>query len=208
MSRHARVFLVRHADTVFTEQGLIHGSLDSPLSEEGLRQSGLTAERLRGENFDAFYSSPLGRAMATATIIGEAVDMKPIPVPGLAERDFGWMEGWPLPRAHSNALLSRLRLILIRMNFALSGERRGDFEARVAGALQMILNRHPDGRILTVTHWGVLTMIMHLLVGGDWGQWAKSADWSACGISEIQRQDKHWQTVYLNDSRHLEREGN
>lgn len=207
MNKRTRLVMVRHADTEFTEEGLLHGSLDSPLSEGGRDQARRTAERLSGSDFDALYSSPLGRSLTTADIIAGEIGLEPIPEPGLTERDFGWMEGKPLPRRDANALLRRLYQFLIRVSFALSGEGSKDFERRVARTLEAILRRHPHGQLILVTHWGVLTMIMLQLLGGSWREWVEAANWSACSITEVRRSHGVWEAVRTNDTEHLDQKG-
>jgi broad specificity phosphatase PhoE len=199
--------MVRHADTEFTERRLLHGSLDSPLSHAGQTQARRTAERLSGEEFEGLYSSPLGRSLTTAAVIGDAIGLQPIPEPGLAERDFGWMEGRPLPKRDANAIVWRAYQLLVRASFALSGEGLREFEARVADALHAILSRHPRDRVTLVTHWGVLSMIMHQLLGGDRREWLRSANWGPCSITEVTRSNGEWEPVRVNDRGHLADEG-
>ncbi len=203
MTRHTHLLLMRHADTEFTEQGLIHGSLDSPLSEAGRRQSKQAAERLRGEEFDVLYSSPLGRAMATAGIIGRAVGLEPVPVPGLAERDFGWGEGKPMLKLGGNRLSDMLSRVMIRTSLSLSGERDRDFKARVDHAMGRILAANGGKRVIIVTHWGVLGMALNHLLGERRARSLGKIAWHACGITELEAQDGRWQVITVNDAGHL-----
>jgi broad specificity phosphatase PhoE len=207
MTRDTHLFLVRHADTVFTEQGLIHGSLDSPLSEAGRRQARQAAERLRGEEFEVLYSSPLGRAMATADIIGQAIGLEPLPVPGLAERDFGWGEGKPMLKRGANKLFRLLSRIMIRTSLLLSGERDQDFKARVDHAIDGILATNRGKPIIIVTHWGVLGMALNHLLGERRTRSLGPISWHACGITELEAEDGRWKVITLNDAGHLAPEG-
>lgn len=203
MTDRTRITLVRHADTLFTEQRLIHGSLDSPLSERGLRQSRLAAQRLHGAEFDAHYSSPLGRSMATAAIIGEAIGLEPVPVAGLAERDFGWMEGSPLPGDDAGGFKVLLSRVMIRVSLLLSGERDRDFRARVVKAIDGILSSHAGERTLIVTHWGVLSMtVSHLLDEDHWRR-LQPESWHPCGITEMEERDDGWRVIHLDDTGHI-----
>ena len=99
MSRNTQITLVRHGETEWTERGLLHGRLDSPLNDVGRRHAQLTARRLSGEDYDVLYSSPRGRALETASVIGRAVDLIPSPLDGFQEMDYGWLEGRPLSLA-------------------------------------------------------------------------------------------------------------
>ena len=69
MSRY--VYLVRHGEQVDAEFGLP----DGPLSERGRAQAVHLADRLSGIQFDAAYTSPLQRAIETASVITERLGM-------------------------------------------------------------------------------------------------------------------------------------
>ncbi|MGM0218523.1 histidine phosphatase family protein [Enterococcus sp. AZ126] len=71
-----KIFLLRHGETEYNKLGKYQGILDSPLTEVGVRQVRENAMLLKRkldiekeENSIKFYSSPLGRAKASAEII-------------------------------------------------------------------------------------------------------------------------------------------
>lgn len=200
-----QLVLVRHGETEWIERGLIHGRLDSPLSATGRRNAERTARRLHGEAFNALYSSPSGRALQTAGILGEAVGLKPVPLEGLGEMDFGWFEGRALSLLDtevSNPIV-RARNVLARILMGLTGEPRGRFSARIRSALETISESHPRGRVLIVTHWGVLSTLTSILMEGDPRRWKQYGPWGACSVSELRGVDGAWQAVRLNDVTHL-----
>lgn len=200
-----QLVLVRHAETEWIERGLIHGRLDSPLSATGRHNAERTAQRLRGETFDALYSSPSGRAMQTAGILGEAVGLKPVPLAGLGEMDFGWFEGRALSLLDTdvNNPIVKARNHLARILMGLTGESRGNFSTRIRSALEAISKSHPRGRVLIVTHWGVLSTLTSILMENDHRRWRQYGPWGACSLSELQGVDGAWQVVRLNDMEHL-----
>jgi probable phosphoglycerate mutase len=206
MTAGPRLVLVRHAETEWVEQGLLHGRLDSPLSTAGKRQAERTAQRLRGERFDGLYTSPQGRAIETAAVIGRAIGLEPIPLDGLREIHFGWLEGRPVSLLNSRALRPVAGLLMM-----LGGEKPAIARRRIAEALETMLTHHPQGRILAVTHWGALSHIAALLIDGDQRSWRRGP-WAACGISEFRPQGDgapadgrpmRWEAIRLNDDAHL-----
>jgi broad specificity phosphatase PhoE len=198
-----RLVLVRHGETEWTEKGLLHGRLDSPLSPTGQRHIQMTATRLRGEHFDAFYSSPLGRAMQTAEIIGQEIGMQPVPLDGLREMDFGWTEGKPLQRFDPDGTGARFYRPMMRFMMAITAERPGRFANRLRATVRDLESWHPNGRVLAVTHWGAISMLTSVLIDGDLRDWRNKGPWAAGGISELHYTGTVWQAAYLNDQAHL-----
>lgn len=107
------IYLVRHGQTEFNAAGRWQGQVDSPLTSLGLSQAALVAEVLHPlvSNDDvAIFSSPLGRAYATATIIADKLGKRDeiILDPKLMEIGMGAWDGltdfeiesqWPNARA-------------------------------------------------------------------------------------------------------------
>jgi broad specificity phosphatase PhoE len=89
------IYLVRHGESVFNQQGILSGQVDPELTDEGRAQVRLTRQELRHVNFDVVYSSDLIRAIETANIL----QGKPVPeanrLKGLRERSFGSWDGRP-----------------------------------------------------------------------------------------------------------------
>ncbi|MDF2508866.1 MAG: hypothetical protein K0Q52_2725 [Microbacterium sp.] len=88
-----RLLLARHGQTVWNVEHRLQGQLDSPLTDEGIAQAHAIADRLDGFGVITVCSSPLGRAMRTATIIADKLGLEVIEVPELAEVDHGALAG-------------------------------------------------------------------------------------------------------------------
>lgn len=203
MKSTTQVVLVRHAQTEMITKNRIHGHSDSPLTKKGICDAQKTAQHLSGQHFDAFYSSPIGRAMHTASIIGDAINMQPVPSDGLKERFYGWLEGKPLSLFEPD--LSGPKIMHPIINFALntSGERSQDFIERVVTDFERITTKHAGQRILIVLHWGILSILTQYLQGKDLSIWRGIGPWTSCGISEYQQNTVNWHPLYLDKSSHL-----
>jgi probable phosphoglycerate mutase len=197
--------LVRHGTTEWIEQGRLHGVSDAPLSLRGQQEAKLAAQALASQHFDAFYTSPLGRARETAAIIGQAIGLEPIPLDGLREMNFGWLEGGHLFNFAKDTPLKRaLRSAWITFVVRLSGEPRARFGERVAGAAREIARRHPDQRVLVVIHMAVRSNMLARLVDGDPNAWVRYDGWPAGAFTEIElAPDGKASIVRLNISDHL-----
>ena len=87
------ILLVRHGTTAFNESDLLQGLIDNPLSPKGRNEAERLASRLKGATIEAIFSSPLRRAVETATIINGFHDLPLTLVPEFIEIDLGEWEG-------------------------------------------------------------------------------------------------------------------
>ena len=89
-----KLILVRHTETIWNRDKRIQGgSSDIALSEVGIRQAHLLAKFFKGENITAIASSPLQRALNTATIIAEPHGLRVKEDAGFKELEVGELEG-------------------------------------------------------------------------------------------------------------------
>ena len=147
------ILLVRHGQTDWNRENRVQGHTDRPLNALGREQAAVLALGLAAEPFDAVYASDLARAQETARPIAEARGLEVIPHPGLREKSFGTWEG----------LLDHE--VLERFTEAASGpwgddETTEQMAERVLGALHEIAARHPDGRVVVVSHGGPLRTVL------------------------------------------------
>ena len=97
------VFLLRHGETECNRAGRFDGRLDSPLTSRGISEGRRHGRTLRGliKSTDEFrfISSPLGRTLQTARIIGEVLGRPDAGIETeerLTEIDFGVWDGLSL----------------------------------------------------------------------------------------------------------------
>lgn len=98
-----RLYILRHGQTEFNLQHRVQGHCDSPLTELGVAQAHAAGAWLaaQGVRFERIFSSPLGRALATAEVAREELAAAGLPAPtvepvdGLIERGYGPFEGGP-----------------------------------------------------------------------------------------------------------------
>ena len=64
------IYFVRHGESEGNKKGL-HKGPEVPLSEEGIKQGQVLAERLKKHKIDVIYSSSMIRAIQTAEIISD-----------------------------------------------------------------------------------------------------------------------------------------
>lgn len=75
-SKELRVFLIRHGETEFNRLGVFRGRLDVDLNDRGRRQAREIGQALKPEGIDFLLTSPLRRAVETASIISEVLGIR------------------------------------------------------------------------------------------------------------------------------------
>ncbi len=149
--------LVRHGETEWNAAGRIQGHLDIPLSATGLAQAAAIGRRLGGEAFDSILSSDLERALLTARPIVRHPEQAIIRDARLRERHLGVLQGLTgeeaaIRQPHAwGAFKARNAEATLE-----GGETLGVFSQRVVGLIDELLWAHAGGRLLLVTHGGVL----------------------------------------------------
>ncbi len=152
------LYLIRHGETVGSETRRYKGTLDVPLSDEGVRQAERLADYLgeRANGAAAIYTSPLGRAWKTAGPIARALGLEPEVVDALRERHFGAWEGMSfeeIEAAYPEAFRDWARDPL--RHRPVGGESTLEVRDRVVEALEGILKRHEGEAVVVVAHGGV-----------------------------------------------------
>lgn len=159
------VYLVRHGETHWNRTGRRQGQLDSPLTKDGIAEIQRVAERIRSQPVDGVFSSPLGRAVATAQIYAEALNQTITPVDDLRELDHGEMAGLTNEEIERTfpGEMARRSLDKYEWRFP-DGESYADADVRAASALQRIV---ASGRFrpLLVSHEMIGRMLLRNLLG-------------------------------------------
>ena len=86
-------YLVRHGQTVWNTLGQTQGHGNSPLTDLGREQAKDLAHALTNYPIDYIYCSDLGRAVETAEIIGNILDVSISKTDAIREMGFGLWEG-------------------------------------------------------------------------------------------------------------------
>ncbi len=88
-----KIYVTRHGQTDYNAESRMQGRLDIPLNEKGKEQAKATREKVKDIKFDAVYSSPLIRAVETASIVGNISEDQIIKDERILEANFGKFEG-------------------------------------------------------------------------------------------------------------------
>ena len=151
------VYLVRHAESQYNAEGRIQGQSDVPLSTLGLQQADALARAFRDVALDAVYSSPLRRALDTASRIASHHHLEVITDSRLMEINAGVFQGLRFEEMASQYPDAAARWAAGDPDFVIpGGESRRALMQRGKKALEDILNQ-PWQHVVVVAHGGLLS---------------------------------------------------
>ena len=199
-----RIYLVRHGATQLTAENRFSGAVGVDLSEEGRRQAARLGDRLRRDGIDAIYSSPLSRAVETATIIGDRCGLTPAIVDGLREIDHGHWEG--LTRAEVEERFSTEYKAWEEDPFTYApegGESGVAVLARALPCIRDVVTKHPAQNVLVVSHKATIRILISSLLGFDARGYRDRLDQAPACLNVLDFRDPvHVRLMLFNDTSH------
>jgi probable phosphoglycerate mutase len=158
------LLLVRHGTTDLTRERLVGRTPDIHLNPAGQEQARGVVERLRGVPVDAVYSSPLERALETATPLAEDRGLDVAPEAGLLEVDYGEWTNRPFKELRRTDLWKRVQQRPADARFP-GGEAMREAQDRAVGAVERLAHAHPAGSVAAFSHADVIKAVVAHLLG-------------------------------------------
>jgi len=180
------IYLVRHGETDWNNDGRFQGHVNIPLNEKGKIQAQEAYERLKAINFDLIYSSDLERAAETARIINA---YREIPIrydQRLRERDAGKYSGLTLSE------IAKIKGVDLTISKYVSDDILEGIEPlsqliyRVTEFIDHLMNSKFK-RCLIIGHGGSLSIIASNLTGIPF----KEMMFRNCGIKKVIMEDSN-----------------
>ena len=180
------------------------GLRDLPLSAIGTRQAQAAARRLAtGAPIDAVVSSPLRRALATATFAADELGLTAVTDDDLRETDFGDWEGLTLAEIQQRWPADAAAWRRDPEQAPPGGESFADVAVRVNRACDRLLEDHGGKTVLVVSHITPMKVLLCRALGVPLDTVYRLYLGSAC-INEIQWHGPGFATVHrVNDTNHL-----
>ena len=203
------LFIIRHGETEWNQKGIHQGHMDSPLTRDGENQAKLLGVRLAGEGmrFDAIYTSDLGRAVQSANIICRETGQEHMIIreARLRERALGRLEGLTYSEIAEQFPGDYNRHTSGDADYRPEGgESWRDILERTGNILNELAQCNDDGKILCVTHGGIITMAIKACLGIDIAAPRRfHVQNTALNVMEWNSQD-NWQLRTLGDTSHLQ----
>lgn len=160
------VYAIRHGETEWNIEGKQQGHLDSPLTENGIKQAHAIADALAGFGIEQIYSSDLGRAAQTAEIISCKLNIAAGFDQRLRERNLGSLQGMTKSEYQKKFPKNYSAFHTEDPDYVIPGgeSARCQYKRCTDGCTELAM-RHPGGKILIVTHGGVLTSLFYCTFG-------------------------------------------
>lgn len=147
------LLLIRHGENDYTKTNKLAGRLPKVhLNDKGQKQAQALAEALKNVPIKAIYSSPLERAMETATPIAEITVLTIQKEKGLLETNVGDWQGKSLKRLYLNKHWKVVQHAPSRAQFP-NGETFYECQNRIVRTIDDILSKHkPKDIVACVFH--------------------------------------------------------
>jgi broad specificity phosphatase PhoE len=159
-----RIYLMRHAQVAYFEDGRPLRQDTVPLTDEGRQQAQAAARLFEGVTFDRVVTSGLPRTLETARIVAPSV--QPESWPDLREIEAGRLSDIPEDEIEQ-AFVAVWRDVVPEDVRFLGGETIGSLLDRVLGALERLLADPDWDIVLAVLHGGVNRAVLsYALTGG------------------------------------------
>ena len=148
-------YICRHGETENNRNGRLSGWIDTPLTEEGIRNAASSAGKIKNIDFDQIISSDMGRAFITAYLISRDLNYtSPIQrSKDLREVNYGELANMPYASYPLVTPLENADFV------APGGESLAQMQQRVLKYLERISSKNPHKTILLVAHDGTINAI-------------------------------------------------
>jgi alpha-ribazole phosphatase/probable phosphoglycerate mutase len=198
----ARLILARHGQTAWNVEKVFRGRAGVALDDVGTRQAELLGRYLGNCELEAIYTSPVKRALDTASIVARYQKVAVRVSQGLTDLDFGKWQSLPeqeVKRLYP-AILDEWRNRPHKVRIP-GGESLDDVTKRTAEVVDEVLSRH-NGNVLLVSHRVVIKVLICYLLGLDNSHfWNIRQD--VAGITIFSYTDRHFVMIRHNDTSHL-----
>lgn len=180
------LYFLRHGETPYSRTGGYCGALDPELTPEGTEMAQAFAQAYSSIPWEAIYTSPMQRTIATAKPLCDAIGIEMQLRDGLKEIQYGEWEGQTLEyvKQHDGDRYIRW-LTEPAWNAPPGGETAVQVASRASSAIAEIEEKHNSGNVLIVSHKATIRIILCSLLGMDLGRYRDRIDMPAASVSIV-----------------------
>lgn len=164
--KETEIILIRHGETEWNSQKRMQGHSNSDLSEVGRGQIQALGELMKNVSFDHIYSSDSLRTSQTAEAITQYSGHKIQFDQRIREKNLGVFEGLTSTEAKERHPEVYRLFKTAGANYVIDeGESTQQLLERALEFIEEIRLRHPQERVVMVTHGGVVRVLMKHALG-------------------------------------------
>ena len=164
--KETEIILIRHGETEWNSQKRMQGHSNSDLSEVGRGQIQALGELMKNVSFDHIYSSDSLRARQTAEAITQYSGHTLQFDQRIREKNLGVFEGLTSTEAKERHPEIYRLFKTAGANYVIDeGESTQQLLERALEFIEEIRLRHPQERVVMVTHGGVVRVLMKYALG-------------------------------------------
>jgi len=160
-----KIYVARHGETTWNEEGRIQGRSDPELSLKGYGQSLALLKQLKDRPLSAIYASTLQRSIHTAQPVADHIGLPIQRQPELDEIAFGILEGKNLYHFDEELKNEWNRFKDNRFAYRIPGaENYADVANRIRPFEERLLRDHEGQEVLIVGHRVVNRLLIGMLM--------------------------------------------
>ncbi len=204
--KKTKIFLIRHGEAKANAAGIPLGQNDSPLTANGKRQAVKTGKYLENKNINVIYSSDLGRAVKTAEIISENLNLDVKTTPAFRELSLGDWQGSSFEELRQKSIELTNQMMEKGIDEkeirAPNGENTFDHRERAMRKFEELVKKHQGDNIVIAAHSGTNKVILgavRKIPVRDYYQIYQAN----CCINEIHSADSDYKVIKINYTDHL-----
>lgn len=166
-----KLYFLRHGQTSCSRANFFCGSSDPELTSDGLEMAQAFADAYQSIPWEAIFCSPMGRTIATAKPLCDAVGMQPELRDGLKEINYGKWENKTPEMVDREYHDDYIRWTADPAWYPpTEGELAVAIAHRALQVIEEIKHRFPSGNVLAVSHKATIRIILCSLLGIDVGR--------------------------------------
>lgn len=169
-----KIYLVRHAETVWHHEDRYAGHTEIDLTDEGYKQAGRLSEWAANQNIESIYTSTLKRSISTAIPTANKLRLSLISDPAFCEVNFGDVEGLTkkqfrerFPSVWSNFQDSPADTVLP------NGESGRQAARRALEGLSKLIREDKSAEILLLSHGTLIRLLLSYFLNHDLNEYRK-----------------------------------
>lgn len=163
------IYLLRHAESIANEKGILAGRSDVGLSKRGKNQALILSKTLKELEIDRILISPISRCRETILPFIASHPGRDIPIEvneSFQEMDYGKWSGRKLKFLSLKRDWRKIQNTPEKFSFP-DGESFQDAWDRVFGGLDDLTRRYPKAKVLLISHGDIIKMALAQTLGTE-----------------------------------------